>query len=137
MTTRPLSIGLLLAHACTLSCGDDDNGRSGTIADQVGVGAQCASNADCRQPEDRSFVQVCLQEFKGGYCGLADCATNDDCPPGSACVDHEGGTYCFRQCADKLECNRNRIEDVWSNCSSNIEFTDARTTSKACVPPSN
>ena len=119
-----------------LGCGDDDGDEN--EADEVGVGAQCETSADCLQPEDDAGMpQECLTQFKGGYCGIEDCASNEDCPEGSACVDHDDGQeYCFRTCNEKSECNVNRSEDVESNCSSNIEFVDDTTTGKACVPPS-
>ena len=140
-STQPVPFLLCFAAAGAggLACGDDDNGGGyRTEADLFRVGGACRADADCPQPEDGSFVQECLTEFTGGYCGLSDCTTNEDCPGGSACVRHDNRqTYCFRQCVDKAECNANRSADVASNCSSNIEFTDSRTTSKACVPPSS
>jgi hypothetical protein len=117
-----------------MGCDDDD---SETEADLVGVGAECTTDAECLQPEDDAGpVQECLTQFKGGYCGIEDCASNEDCPEGSVCVDHEDAEYCFRRCNDKSECNVNRSPEVESNCSANIEFVDDTTTGKACVPPS-
>jgi hypothetical protein len=118
-----------------VACGDDDGG---TEADRVGVGADCVTDDGCLQPEDDAGPRLeCLTQFKGGYCGIEDCASNEDCPEGSACVDHDDGSeYCFRVCTEKSECNINRSSDVESNCSSNIEFVDDTTTGKACVPPS-
>ncbi len=105
-------------------------------ADDLGVGAECTAAGDCQSSD--SFTQECLTEFKGGYCGLTDCATDDDCPPLSACIDHGGGTtYCFRTCVDKVDCNANRTVDNESNCSSNVTFTDGAQGRKACVPPSS
>jgi hypothetical protein len=128
--TIPLLLGLATA------CGDDDNG--GTPADLVGVGAQCRTDGDCLQPSDAGIAQRCLTQFKGGYCGLQDCARNADCPAGSACVLHDDGqTYCFRHCVEKSECNSNRAPEVESNCVSNIDFVEEQTPGKACVPPSS
>jgi hypothetical protein len=119
-------LGLLLASAA-YSCGDDD----GTAADRLGVGAQCTQSEQC------SAGQTCLP-FKGGYCGLADCTANDDCPAGSLCVSHaDTKNYCFRSCVDKSECNQNRSADLEANCVSNIDFVEAATQGKACVPPSS
>lgn len=111
--------------ALTFACGD-----SGTEADELGVGAECSAAGDCLEE------QACLTQFKGGYCGVEDCALDVDCPEGSACVAHDDGSnYCFRICVDKSECNLNRGPDVESNCSANVTFTDGGG-GKACVPPS-
>jgi hypothetical protein len=101
-----------------LGCGD-----SGTEADRIGVGAQCNEAAEC-ESADETITLECLRQFTGGYC-----------------VTHDDGTgeanYCFRLCRDKPECNRNRDEQNWSNCSANITFVDEPQDRKACVPPSS
>lgn len=105
----------------------------GSEADDLGVGAQCTTTSEC---QDTDPPQSCLTNFKGGYCGLTGCSSNEDCPEDSLCVTHTDNTnYCFRSCTDKSECNENRDADVESNCSSNITRTDGGGT-KACVPPS-
>jgi hypothetical protein len=110
-------------------CGDDD----GTEADRLGVGAQCESTDQC----DPEIDLLCLPQFKGGYCGLAGCEADEDCPEASACILHEDGeTYCFRICADKPECNANRDLENEANCSSSAEFVEGANGRKACVPPS-
>jgi hypothetical protein len=110
-------------------CGDDD-----TEADRLGVGAQCAETADCDDTENLE----CLTQFKGGYCGLAGCQHDDDCPEASACILHDDGmNYCFRICADKPECNEHRDLENEANCSSTAEFVDGANGRKACVPPSS
>ncbi|MBE7484769.1 MAG: hypothetical protein HS104_32990 [Polyangiaceae bacterium] len=128
-----LIAGSFLALSLVFSlgaCGDDDDG-GGTEADKLGVGAACAGNQDCKVEG-----QTCLP-FKGGYCGIADCTADTDCPQGSLCVAHtDGKNYCFRVCADKVECNYNRPVDFESNCSANITFVSGGKGSKACVPPS-
>jgi hypothetical protein len=112
------------------ACGG--GGEAGVQADQLGVGAECAGDDECR------VGQLCLDQFKGGYCGLEGCSNDADCPNGSACVAHEDGVnYCFRTCSQKVDCNRNRGADVEANCSSNVTFVSAGSTGKACVPPSN
>lgn len=113
-------------------CGDD----GGSEADRLGVGAECSVDADCDQS---TIAQVCLEQFKGGYCGVVGCDNNNDCPNPSACVAHEDGkAYCFRTCGDKLECNVNRAVENEANCVSNITYVDDdKSTSKACVPPSS
>lgn len=122
-----------------VTCGDPDGDDPDTEADELGVGAACQSDADCN-PEDADTDgaqdQECLPQFKGGYCGLQDCAGDDDCPEASRCVAHDDGeNYCFRVCVDKAECNANRPPDDEANCSSNITFVDGGG-GKACVPPS-
>ena len=132
-----MRLDLMAALCLTLvACGDDNNND----ADSLGVGAECVADTDCFQPfNDAGLAQQCLKQFKGGYCGIQNCQVNADCPQQSACVHHtDGHNYCFRTCADKLECNVNRTPDNESNCSANIEFTDGTKAQngKACVPPS-
>lgn len=104
---------------------------SGPEADMLGIGAQCSSADDCLED------QVCLTQFKGGYCGLVGCQGNVDCPEFSSCVSHsDGANYCFRDCVDKGECNYNRNPDQESNCSASVTFVDNVRGIKACVPPS-
>lgn len=119
---------LAISFLALTSCGDDE-----VEADKVGVGAACATAADCKVEG-----QICLSQFKGGYCGVANCTTAASCPDGSACVAHtDGSNYCFRACLDKAECNANRPEGSEANCSSSIEFVNGEKDIKACVPPSN
>lgn len=133
----------LLGLFVLLGC-DSGDGGSGVPADQLGVGAQCTSSDQCLQPDPPCdaavtgcFVQACLTQFKGGYCGIAECTSNAMCPEGSACVAHDDGhNYCFRLCDTKSDCNVNRDAANESNCSSSITFVEAATTGKACVPPS-
>lgn len=132
-SVAPVLLALLLLF---MACGNDHHGI-GTAADLIGVGAQCAEDDDCLQPEQGEPAQACLMQFKGGYCGLADCTRDSDCPSGAACVLHsDDNTYCFRICRDKSECNLNRIPDVYSNCSANVTFVETSQSAKACVPPS-
>ena len=128
------AVGFVVLAGLSWACGDDSGE---TEADRLGVGAQCASDDDCDVARDGEIQQHCLDGFKGGYCGIADCEGDDDCPENSACVAHEDGVnYCFRTCVDKQECNRHRDADNESNCSSNIEYVNAERGNKACVPPS-
>jgi hypothetical protein len=121
--------------ALALACGDDD----GNAADRVGVAAECSTSSPCptaRRGDDQLQL-VCLSAFRGGYCGIADCQSDTDCPDGAACVSHDGGErFCFRTCQDKAECNRNRSAENEANCSSNVDFVSAQS-AKACVPPSS
>jgi hypothetical protein len=108
----------------------------GSDADELGIGAECEDSDQCEQSED--FEQICLTQFTGGYCGLADCVDDLDCPEDSACIAHtDSVNYCFRTCADKAECNANRSVDNESNCSSSVTFVDGADGRKACVPPSS
>jgi hypothetical protein len=121
-------VGILLE---LVACGDDDHG-SISQAQRNGVGAPCDDTADCSQSG-----QVCLTNFKGGYCGSSGCASDGDCPQGSACITHTDGTnYCFLVCAGKLDCNYGRGPDIESNCSSTAVFVEGANGRKACVPPS-
>jgi hypothetical protein len=114
-------VALLFAGAC------------GSNADDLGVGAQCTSNDQC----DPDTHQVCLN-FKGGYCGIMNCAHDTDCPELAKCVMHtDGMNYCFRTCLDKAECNANRDAANEANCSSSVTFVDNNQNIKACVPPSS
>jgi hypothetical protein len=118
-----------LAVVVVAACGDGDG--SGTEAQRRGVGAACTADEDCTEPG-----QECL-DFKGGYCGVADCSSDEDCPSGSACVQHDDGErYCFLICTNKPQCNVTRPADAEANCVANIEFVDGPSTFKACVPPS-
>jgi hypothetical protein len=107
-------------------------GACGSDADDLGVGAQCTTNDDCNQDDG---AQTCLA-FKGGYCGLQGCTADADCPEASACVAQGGVNYCFRICVDKPDCNANRDPANEANCSSSVDFVEAKTGVKACVPPS-
>lgn len=120
--------GMIALLALGIGCGDNEE------ADVLGVGAECTAADQC---DDRTD-QECLTNFTGGYCGIRDCVSDDDCPEASACIAHTDGTnYCFRTCLDKPECNENRSVDSESNCSANVTFVDGAQGRKACVPPSS
>ena len=54
------------------------------------------------------------------------------------CVTHDDGVnYCFRDCVDKPDCNRNRSLENEANCVGSITFVDPRNDRKACEPPSS
>ena len=113
-----------------VSCGGDDD------ADGLGVGAQCTVSGDCLSTDE--FTQVCLTRFAGGYCGLASCTDDLDCPDDSGCVTHtDTESYCFRTCTNKVDCNANRTVENEANCSSNVTFVAGAQGRKACVPPSS
>lgn len=121
-----------LVCACALmlaACG-------GSEADELGIGAQCTDSEECLQ--DETFVQECLTNFAGGYCGIRDCVSDLDCPEDAACIAHTDGiNYCFRTCIDKPDCNANRDVENESNCSSSVDFVEGANGRKACVPPSS
>lgn len=124
-------LAALVLLGSVFACGGDDGGGL-TPAQQHGVGAACKADTDCVVGET---ALKCLP-FKGGYCGLADCKGDADCPSGSACVAHtDGSNYCFLLCTDKPQCNFTRPPEIESNCVSNIDFVDGKKTNKACVPP--
>lgn len=130
MGMRHTILAGLLAFAG--GCGDD----GATEADRLGVGAQCTASAECDTVGELELE--CLTQFAGGYCGLAGCEGDADCPQGSACVTHDdGNNYCFRVCADKPDCNRNRSPENEANCVGSIAFVDPRNERKACEPPSS
>jgi len=120
-------VGLLILAG---GCGDDDDGSQ---AQRFGVGAACSEDTDCASEP----VELRCLDFKGGYCGLADCAGDEDCPRGSACVAHDDGIhYCFLICDNKPGCNLTRPADSEANCSSNVTYVNNTDDVKACVPPS-
>ena len=86
-------------------------------------------------PDCTETGQSCLTQFKGGYCGVAGCTSDEECPPGSACVTHDDGmNYCFLICNVKADCNRSRAVDVEANCSSTAVLLEAPK-DPGCSPP--
>ncbi len=117
----------LVLMVLTLGCGD-----SGSEAQKRGVGAACDTTHECTETG-----QSCLTQFKGGYCGVAGCTTDANCPAGSACVTHDDGmNYCFLVCNVKADCNRSRGVDVEANCSSTAVLVAEPKDRKICSPPS-
>jgi hypothetical protein len=113
----------LFVVAC--ACGDNQN-----EANRQGVGADCNTTSDCGLPG-----QVCLTEFKGGYCGVSACVHDTDCPQGSACVTDNQINYCFLVCAQKTDCNLHRSTADESDCTSSLTFVDGAMNRKVCRPP--
>ncbi len=137
--SRSRRIAVMPALVCALAvvgCGDDDEGPSLSPAQRAGVGAECTATTqeqDCNTAEG----QTCLTQFKGGYCGEQNCTQDEDCLPGSACVEHEGSNYCFLICIDKPDCNGTRSKANEASCSSSVKFVEGKDgTVKVCVPPS-
>jgi hypothetical protein len=128
---RKYSIILIMLAVFTFAyaCDDDDNNQN--EADIHGIGASCTEDASCTEEG-----QVCLLDFKGGYCGSVDCTEDASCYEGSRCVTLDATNYCFLICTDKDQCNENRGVDEESNCSASVVFVEDATTEKACIPPS-
>lgn len=122
------SIAVALSLCGLIGCGDDDDSE----AVRRGVGAECASTADCEEEG-----QECLTQFAGGYCGVEACTGDADCPAGSACVTEDDGlgNFCFLICADKVDCNDHRTPENESNCVSSLTFVDDAAGRKVCRPP--
>lgn len=123
---------VLVAAGIAGACGGGDGG--GSPAQRMGVGAECTTDSQC--PAVGGITLHCLTQFKGGYCGLADCTKDADCPLGSLCVTEVARNYCFLECTDKAQCNIGRSAAYESNCSSSVLFVDGKSNVKACVPPS-
>ena len=109
-------------------CGEDD------ANDQL-IGGECATAEDCDDGNDDTPALDCILDFKGGYCGRAACQNSAECPEASLCADLEGSFYCFLQCTDKTQCNKNRTVDNESNCSSSVDPVEGGE-QKLCIPPS-
>ena len=107
-------------------------GSSTSEAIRRGVGSECNADLKCTE-----MGQVCLTEFKGGYCGVSGCQHDTDCPAGSACVTENGINYCFLICVQKPDCNVRRTVDNESNCTSSLTFVDGTMGRKVCNPPSS
>jgi hypothetical protein len=123
---KPISRILWVLFVLAGGCGGGQN-----EANRRGVGAECAVTDDCSETG-----QVCLSAFKGGYCGVSDCAHDADCPAGSACVTDDNQTnYCFLVCVDKTDCNLHRSADNESSCTSSLTFVDGAMNRKVCRPP--
>jgi hypothetical protein len=112
---------------CRSSGGGAAN-RKICVPGDCGVGADCASDADCNNLE-------CLTGFLGGYCGQRDCNTNADCPGNSSCVTaSDGNNYCYRNCATASDCSFCRHDGYYAACSADVDFAEAGTAGSVCVP---
>ena len=124
---RGLSVLLNVLLLVAGGCGSNQN-----EANQRGVGAECGMTSDCT-----TSGEVCLTEFKGGYCGVAGCLHDTDCPQGSACVTDGQTNYCFLVCDTKTDCNLHRSADNESDCTSSLTFLDTNNGRKVCRPPNS
>lgn len=122
-------MGRILCVLVVFFCACSDENE----ANRRGVGSECNATALCSESG-----QMCLTDFKGGYCGISGCLHDADCPAGSACVTEDNQVnYCFLTCVDKVECNLHRSVDNESNCTSSLAFVDGANGRKACRPPSS
>jgi hypothetical protein len=120
-------MGIALLLASGFSCSDESE------SDRMGIASVCTQDKDCEKVGDVQLT--CLTAFKGGYCGLAGCAQDSDCPTGAACIAEAGVNYCFRECIDKPECNLHRTVDAEANCVGSAVHVGV-SSAKVCVPPS-
>jgi hypothetical protein len=120
----------ILCALVLAACGCGSNNQN--AANQAGIGAQCNMTSDCT-----TSGEVCLTEFNGGYCGLAGCQHDTDCPQGSACVTDNQTNYCFLVCATKTDCNLHRSPANEADCTSSLSFIDGTMNRKVCRPPNS
>lgn len=62
-------------------------GRSSGDIDSY-IGNACTSDRDC---DERCYLGG---NFPGGFCSVA-CATDNDCPSDTVCIDHDGGVCMY------------------------------------------
>lgn len=89
---RTILFSLLLVLPLSAgACGGEEVGNEGTL-----VGGSCESDSDC--DED------CLTggDYPEGICSVS-CATDDDCPGGTHCIDEDGG-ICMLACEVPSDC---------------------------------
>lgn len=114
---------------CRSSGGGGAN-RKVCVPGDCGVGAGCATDADCTSP------LTCLTGFKGGYCGKRDCTTNAGCPADSLCVKHSDSVgYCYLKCTVANTCSFCRPPGYAASCTDQVTYFEAGTTGAVCVPP--
>jgi len=66
------------------------------------TGAACNGQPEC---ENGLFCQK-GEGFSGGYCAKYPCGGDQDCPPGTHCVnDPDSGGLCLRACESPADCN--------------------------------
>lgn len=87
-----LRMGSLLVVLVLGGCGNGV-GTGGAV-----VGGDCVVSGEC------AHDSFCLtgEAYPGGYC-VQGCDSDEECPEGSACVEHEGGV-CLLSCASAAEC---------------------------------
>ncbi|MFC1482322.1 hypothetical protein ACFL51_00800 [Myxococcota bacterium] len=94
-TLRPGSLALVLSSMLVLAglaaCGGDSVGNAGDT-----VGGPCDSAGDC---DERCLTSG---DFPAGTCAVS-CASDDDCPDDTVCIDKEGGV-CLLACEVTTDC---------------------------------
>ncbi len=137
MIKRSLAVVTITGFSWLAACG------SGTDADRLGIAAVCEDDDDCLEVTvaGETVQLTCIKDFSAGYCSIPDCESNADCPDAATCVAHtDQRSYCFRECSEKPDCNRNRPPSDEANCSSSFDYADAGDAPeklKACIPPSS
>jgi len=100
MPTRIAAL-VILTLGLSTACGDNDPYYGG-------LGAPCNDDRDCRSGSN------CEHRKEGGDCTYS-CRYDEDCGPGSACVDAHGGSchvLCNsdRDCAYGFDCKKKKNE---------------------------
>jgi len=75
-----------------IGCGDGGVGKDGDIVGGPCTAGGCAGGSTCRV----------ATMYPGGTC-VVDCASQSDCPDGTACVQESGGV-CLLACTDATDC---------------------------------
>ncbi len=81
--------GFLVGLVLLVGCGGDQ-------IDSF-IGAECTRDSQC---EERCFQGG---NYPGGFCSIA-CASDNDCPSDTVCIEHDGGV-CMFLCSE-LDCSR-------------------------------
>ncbi len=78
-------------------------------AERGNIGAQCKGDKACN-----GETTICLEEIRGsmslttrfpnGYCAIEECATDDDCPAATGCLDAYGVLNCTQRCNKESDC---------------------------------
>jgi hypothetical protein len=97
-------LGFALLSTLAWGCGDSGTSSAGErpVTDFNGVpyASTCESDQDCG-----GAVDSCCSGGKcspDGWCSPR-CDTDNDCPDGFYCIDHDG-TRCFSACEDDRDC---------------------------------
>jgi hypothetical protein len=114
---------------CRSSGGGAAN-RKICVPGDCGVGADCASDADCNGLS-------CVTSFGGGYCTERACSLDADCPGDARCViAGDGNNYCFASCTSAADCSFCRHDGSFATCSDEVVFAEAGASGSVCTPPS-
>lgn len=109
------------------SSGGGSNNRKICVPGDCGVGASCATEADCEKGLE------CVTGVRGGYCGLAGCRSSADCPSDTACVRSGDVTFCAKGCGADSDCSACRYEGEMV-CKDDVEFVGDDGEGARCVP---